>query len=386
MRQNINIMKDVTEYCSTRKIIHIDMDCFYAQVEERNHPELKNLPIIIGGPTPTRGVVCTANYIAREFGVGAGQSTYEAFKKCPNLRLIHPNFKLYKAISADIRKIFEQYTHKVQSIGLDEAYLDVTDVQACHGSATLVAQQIMSDIWNRTQLTCSAGVSFNKLIAKIASDWNKPNGLCVVPPDQRLDFMRSVPVLKIPSIGPKSARLLKSINLTTAQDVIASPLPILISILGVNKAIKIYQACHGVCHAEVEPFRLRQTFTSETTYYEPINFSGLVKAIDDLSVLFHHTFSALDPAHFYQRTITKAVLKFRDEHFNTKTKTIPITEEESRNLIKYRAWSYKSLKNITEHFEVFVNKDARIRLLGIGVRFKDSYAEQFELKLLNETY
>ena len=158
------------------------MDCFYAQVEERDHPELENIPIIIGGPTQTRGVVCTANYIAREFGVGAGQSTYEAFKKCQNLRLVHPNFELYKEISAEIRKIFEQYTHKVQTVGLDEAYLDVTDVQTCNGSATLLAQQIMVDIWNRTQLTCSAGVSFNKLVAKIASDWNKPNGMCVITP------------------------------------------------------------------------------------------------------------------------------------------------------------------------------------------------------------
>ncbi|EGQ9933740.1 DNA polymerase IV [Vibrio vulnificus] len=384
MLQNINTIKDITEYSPTRKIIHIDMDCFYAQVEERDHPELKNIPIIIGGPTPTRGVVCTANYIAREFGVGAGQSTYEAFKKCQHLRLLHPNFELYKAISAEIRKIFEQYTHKVQTVGLDEAYLDVTDVQTCNGSATLLAQQIMVDIWNRTQLTCSAGVSFNKLVAKIASDWNKPNGMCVITPEQRLDFMGSLPVRKIPGIGPNSARLLKSINLTTAQDVMDSHLPKLTGILGANKATKIYKFCHGICHAEVEPFRLRQTFTSETTYYEPLEFSGLEKAIDDLSVLFHHKFSALDHAHFHQRTIAQAILKFRDEHFNTKTKTIPLTKVESRDLIEHRAWSDESLEKLTEQFEVFVDKHASIRLLGIGVRFKDSHSEQFELRLLDE--
>jgi len=372
------------KYSPTRKIIHIDMDCFYAQVEERNHPELQNIPIIIGGPTPTRGVVCTANYIARKFGVGAGQSTYEAFKKCPTLTLIHPNFELYKAISADIRKIFQQYTQKVQTVGLDEAYLDLADVQACHGSATLLAQQIMSEIWTRTQLTCSAGVSFNKLVAKIASDWNKPNGVCVVTPDQRLDFMGSVPVRKIPGIGPNSARLLKSINLTTAQDVMDSPLPKLIGILGANKATKIYKFCHGICHAEVEPFQLRQTFTSETTYYEPLKFSELVKAIDDLSVLFHHKFSALDRAHFHRRMIAQAVLKFRDEHFNTKTKTIPLTNVESRYLIAHRAWSDESLNKLTDQFEVFVDKHAGIRLLGIGVRFKDSPSEQFELGLIDE--
>lgn len=384
MLQNINTTNGIAGYSPTRKIIHIDMDYFYAQVEERDHPELKNIPVIIGGPTPTRGVVCTANYKAREFGVGAGQSTYEAFKKCKNLRLLHPNFTLYKAISAEIRKIFEQYTHKVQTVGLDEAYLDVTDVQTCNGSATLLAQQIMADIWNRTQLTCSAGVSFNKLVAKIASDWNKPNGVCVVTPEQRLDFMRALPVRKLPGIGPNSERLLKSINLTTAQDIMDNQLHKLTGILGVNKATKIYKFCHGICHAEVEPFRLRQTFTLETTYYEPLEFRGLEKAIDDLSVLFHHKFSALDRTHFHRRTINQAVLKFRDEHFNTRTKTIPFTKVESRYLIEHRAWSAESLIKLTELFEVFVDKHASIRLLGIGVRFKDSHAEQFELGFLNE--
>ena len=371
------------EYSPTRKIIHIDMDCFYAQVEERNHPELKNRPVIIGGPTPTRGVVCTANYVARGFGVGAGQSTYEAFKKCPSLTLIHPNFELYKAISAEIRNIFRQYTQKVQSVGLDEAYLDIADVQVCHGSATLLARQIKREIWERTQLTCSAGVSFNKSVAKIASDWNKPNGVCVVTPDRRLDFMRAVPVRKIPGIGPNTTRLLASSNLLTAQDVINSSLPKLIGIFSANKATKIYRICHGICHAEVEPFSLRQTFTSETTYYDPLAFSGLVKAIDDLSVLFHHKFSALDRAHFHERTITQAVLKCRDENFNTKTRTIPLTELESRHLVAHRAWSDEALNKLTKQFVAFVNKDTNIRLLGIGVRFKDVQSEQYELGLIH---
>ncbi len=369
----------------TRKIIHIDMDCFYAQVEERNHPELKTQPIIIGGPTPTRGVVCTANYVAREYGVGAGQSTYEAFKKCPALKLIHPNFALYKAISADILKIFQQYTQKIQAVGLDEAYLDLTDVLAGKGSATLLAQQIKNEIWERTQLTCSAGVSFNKLVAKIASDWNKPNGVCVVTPDQRLAFMRAVPVRKIPGVGPNTAHLLKSSDLTTAAHVMDTSLHHLIGILGANKAKKIYEFCHGICHAEVEPFRLRQTFTSETTYYDPLKFGELVKAIDDLSALFHHKFSALDRAHFHQRTVAQAVLKVRDEDFNTRTKTIPLTKAESLYLMAHRAWPDDSVSRLTAQFEALVDKHAGIRLLGIGVRFKDSHAEQFELELVDES-
>lgn len=371
------------KYVAARKIIHIDMDCFYAQIEERNHPELINKPVIIGGPTSSRGVVCTANYTARKFGVGAGQSTYEAFKKCPTLTLIHPDFDLYKRISADINRIFFNYSQKVQSIGLDEAYLDLTDVQACQGSATLIAQQIMRDIWNCTHLTCSAGISFNKLVAKIASDWNKPNGVCVVTPEQRLDFMSAVPVRKIPSIGPNTAHLLKSIGLTTAQDVMDCPLPKLIAILGANKATKLFHYCHGICNAEVEPFRLRQTFTSESTYYEPLQYGELLSAIDNVSVLFHHKFSALAHAHFRQRMIGQAVLKYRDEYFNTKTKTIPVTKAESKYIMEHRAWSYESLNKLREQFEVFVDSNVGIRLLGLGVRFKDSHSEQFELGLID---
>lgn len=372
-------------YAATRKIVHIDMDCFYAQVEERNNPELKNKPVIIGGPSSTRGVVCAANYTARKFGVGSGQSTYEAFRKCPSLALIHPDFELYRRVSSSIHAIFVQYTQKVQAVGLDEAYLDLTGVKACQGSATRIAQQIMTEIWDRTQLTCSAGVSFNKLVAKIASDWNKPNGICVVTPAQRLEFMGAVPVRKIPGIGPNSAQLLTSIDLMTAQDVMECPLRKLSAILGINKATRIYHFCHGICHSEVEPFRPQKTFTSETTYYEPLQHSDLVQAVEDLSMLFHRKFSAMDRAHLFQRKIAQAVLKCRDQHFRTKTRTLSLTQFESKYLQEHRAWPGVSLARLTQEFERLVNPDAGIRLLGLGVRFEDSHPEQLELRLTDES-
>lgn len=384
MESKGNKQESHLKYTADRKIIHVDMDCFYAQVEERNNPELREKPVIIGGPTSTRGVVCTANYTARKFGVGSGQSTYEAFKKCPTLTLIHPKFDLYKRISADIRDIFFQYTNRVQSIGLDEAFLDLTNTSEFKGSATLIAKRIISEIWERTQLTCSAGVSFNKLVAKIASDCNKPNGICVVTPDRRLEFMKGLSVRKIPGVGPNSARMLHSINLKTAQDVMECSLPKLIPVLGANKATKIFHYCHGICYSEVEPFRLRQTFTSETTYYDLLRVTELDKAIDNLSVLFHHKFSALDSDHFQDRKIGRAVLKFRDEYFNTKTQTFSLSREESNFITTNRAWSDELLERIKANFKSVIGPQSEIRLLGLGIRFEDSHTQQIELGLVDE--
>ncbi|ORU76938.1 DNA polymerase IV, partial [Francisella tularensis] len=167
-----------------RKIIHIDMDYFFAQVEEKANPSLKDKPFAVGGTNPKRGVISTCNYIAREYGVRSAMPTAIAMQKCPNLILLNTDFAKYKAASAVIRDIFYSFTDKVEPLSLDEAYLDVTDVKEYKNSATLIAQAIKQEIFNKTGLTGSAGVAPNKLLAKIASDINKPNGLYVVTPKQ----------------------------------------------------------------------------------------------------------------------------------------------------------------------------------------------------------
>ena len=177
------------------------MDYFYAQVEERDNPSLKSHPVAIGGPSKTKGVLCTSNYIARKYGVRSAMPTFQAFKKCPELILIRPNFEKYKAASKKIHEIFSQYTSLIQPLSLDEAFLDVTHSSKCNGSATIIAQEIRRKIYEQTGLTSSAGVSFNKLISKIASDYNKPNGLTVVTPNDRLKFMNELSLRKIPGIG-----------------------------------------------------------------------------------------------------------------------------------------------------------------------------------------
>lgn len=367
------------DYSDNRKIVHIDMDYFYAQVEELNNPGLKNMPVIIGGPSPTRGVVCTANYVARTFGVSAGQSTFEAFKKCPSLTLIYPNFDLYREVSSEIHKILKLYSIKVQLVGLDEAYLDLTDSKIFCGSATLTAREIVNEIFEKTKLTCSAGVSFNKLVAKIASDWRKPRGMFVVKPAERVEFMRGVSLRKIPGIGPVSFQMLNSFGFYTAGDVMNSSLQVLSSAFGPNKATKIYQSCYGVCHSDVEPFRLRKTFTSEVTYYESLSRNEIDRAFYDVVAMFNYKFSILDSIHFENRIISGLILKYRNEFFVTRTRTIPLSKMEALYIKSNRNFSDGFLSELLDYFDGFCDDASRIRLLGIGVRFENESDRQISI-------
>lgn len=187
-----------------KKIIHIDMDYFFAQVEEKANPSLKDKPFAVGGTNPKRGVISTCNYIAREYGIRSAMPTAIAMQKCPNLILLNTDFVKYKAASAVIRDIFYSFTDKVEPLSLDEAYLDVTDVKEYKNSATLIAQAIKQEIFNKTGLTGSAGVAPNKLLAKIASDINKPNGLYVITPEQVDSFVKDLPVKKLFGVGKVS--------------------------------------------------------------------------------------------------------------------------------------------------------------------------------------
>ena len=167
-----------------RKIIHVDMDAFYASVEIRDNPALKGKPIAVGGKADSRGVISTCSYEARRFGIHSAMPSAEAKRRCPELILIPGRMSVYKAVSAQIREVFARYTELIEPLSLDEAYLDVSDCSACRGSATLIAEQIRREILEETGLTASAGIAPNKFLAKIASDENKPNGQCVITPDQ----------------------------------------------------------------------------------------------------------------------------------------------------------------------------------------------------------
>lgn len=215
-----------------RKIIHIDMDCFFAAVEMRDNPALRDIPIAIGGSRVQRGVISTANYPARKFGVRSAMPTGMALKLCPHLTLLPGRFEAYREASHHIREIFSRYTSLIEPLSLDEAYLDVSDSTHCHGSATLMAREIRQTIFNELALTASAGVAPVKFLAKIASDLNKPNGQFVLTPAEVPAFLKTLPLSKIPGVGKVSAAKLESMGLRTCEDVQKSDLAMLLKRFG----------------------------------------------------------------------------------------------------------------------------------------------------------
>ena len=200
-----------------RKIIHVDMDAFYASVEQRDNPDLRGKPVAVGGSSK-RGVVAAASYEARAFGVRSAMPSVTAQRQCPDLIFVKPRFEAYKAVSRQIRDIFARYTDLIQPLSLDEAYLDVTYDKQSIGSAVKIAKAIRAAIREETGLTASAGVSYNKFIAKLASDQNKPDGMCVILPEQGPEFVASLPVRRFHGVGPRTAEKLAKLGVNTGAD------------------------------------------------------------------------------------------------------------------------------------------------------------------------
>ncbi|MBU3004894.1 DNA polymerase IV [Paraglaciecola arctica] len=265
-----------------RKIIHIDMDCYYAAVEMRDNPEYRNVPLAIGGSTDRRGVISTCNYQARKFGVRSAMATAHALKLCPELVLVPGRMNLYSEISQQIREIFSRYTDKIEPLSLDEAYLDVSDCELFSGSATLIAEDIRRAIFEETQLTASAGVAPCKFVAKIASDENKPNGICVVPPDLLDEFVIALPLGKIPGVGKVTLGKLNDIGLHTCADVRHFPFEDLIKRFGKFGSI-IWDRSHGLDDRNLSLSRQRKSVGVERTLAQDIHSKEeCIKMLDSL--------------------------------------------------------------------------------------------------------
>lgn len=247
-----------------QKIIHVDMDCFYAAVEQRDFPELKGKPVAVGGKKEHRGVISTCNYEARKFGIHSAMSSAYALKLCPDLILMPGRMAVYKSVSQQIRQIFLRYTELIEPLSLDEAYLDVSHSNLYRGSATFIAKAIRQDIYTETKLTASAGIAPIKFLAKVASDLNKPNGQFVITPSELAEFVTRLPLNKIPGVGKVTSAKLAELGLHTCLDVQKAPKSLLLERFGKFGKLLIERS-YGIDSRQVLPNRVRKSVGIEMT-------------------------------------------------------------------------------------------------------------------------
>jgi DNA polymerase-4 len=301
-----------------RKIIHVDMDAFYASVEQRDDPSLRGRPLAVGGGGP-RGVVAAASYEARRFGVRSAMPGGQARRLCPELLFVPPRFEAYRAVSQQIRSIFERFTDFIQPLSLDEAYLDVTRNKLGIASATYVAQEIRRLIREETGLTASAGVSCNKLIAKLASDQNKPDGLCVVPPEQAEAFMAAMPVARIHGVGPVTARRMAALGIRTGADLKLWPIAALQRHFG-KSAAYFHGAARGFDDRPVREREVRKSISVEDTFATDIGAEDALLA--ELEKVATRLWSRVTAASALGRTVTLKI-KLGDFRILTRARTLP---------------------------------------------------------------
>ncbi len=300
-----------------RKIIHMDMDMFYAAVEIRENPELKGKPLVVGGSPESRSVVTTASYEARKYGIHSGMSCAEARRRCPHCLFIPPRFATYRRVSEQIRAVFLKYTNLVEMVSLDEAYLDVTENKLNEPSATKIARAIKDEIFQQTGLTASAGVAPNLFVAKIASDIHKPDGLCVVPPDQVLPFIRCLPVLRIPGIGKKTDAIMARLGIRTVADLAEKSRDFLEAEFGKFGAY-LHDIARGIDPRQVTPDWERQSYGAEQTFARDI--LGRDELLEYLKECAQRVFSELNQENKRARTLTLKI-KYHNFQIITRRKT-----------------------------------------------------------------
>ena len=335
-----------------RKIIHIDMDAFYASVELKDRPELKDLPVVISSHHP-RAVIAAASYPARKFGLRSAMSMSQAKKLCQQVLVIEPNFEKYRAVSTQIHQIFQRYTHIIEPLSLDEAYLDVTENLKNILSATEVAIQIRHDIFQVTGLTASAGVAPNKFLAKIASDWHKPNGICVIKPSQVQNFIQHLALKKIPGVGKVTQEKLKALQLETLGDLQQMNEAILIQHFG-KYGQQLYLYAQGIDERPVQTERERRQISKETTFD------------DDLILTECHNYwpKLIDQV---WASLEKKQLSARGVSAKLKLKNFQVLQHSKS--FKQPLENKQQLEDVLQQLliEMRISKHAQFRLIGIGV-------------------
>jgi DNA polymerase-4 len=301
-----------------RKILHIDMDAFYASVEQRDNPELRGKPVAVGG-SAARGVVAAASYEARRFGVHSAMPSVTAKRKCPDLIFVRPRFDVYRAVSLQIREIFAEYTPMIEPLSLDEAYLDVTENLKGMEIATEIATEIRAKIKAATGLNASAGISYNKFLAKMASDLNKPNGQAVITPKNGPTFVQGLPVKKFHGVGPATAEKMHRFGIETGADLFEKDLDFLVAHFG-KSGPYFYGIARGIDNREVRPDRVRKSVGAEDTFAEDVH--AYEPAREGIQPLIEKVWGYCQANGISAKTVTLKV-KYSDFQQITRSKTMP---------------------------------------------------------------
>ena len=352
---------------SGRKIIHIDMDCFYAAVEVRDNPSLLGKPVAVGGSPTGRGVVATCSYEARRFGVHSAMPMGLAVRKCPDLIVLSGRMSVYQEVSREIQAIFTEYTDLIEPLSLDEAFLDVSDSRQQQGSATLIASEIRERIVRQQGLTASAGIAPNKFLAKVASDWNKPNGQFVIRPQEVEAFVRALPVRRIPGVGSVTAAHMSRLGIETCADLQGWSADDLCVEFG-RFGSRLYELSRGIDHRPVSTSNIRKSLSVEDTF--GVDLPTLDACCAEIPALFAALERRLERAQQNQRLLMKSLfvkLRFHDFVTTTVQAGSSVLEQQLFITLLEEAWQRRRIP---------------VRLIGIGIQFGDPWMpEQLILNL-----
>ncbi|MFW2079200.1 DNA polymerase IV [Acinetobacter sp. ULE_I010] len=349
-----------------RKIIHIDMDAFFASVELRERPDLQNLPVVISSHHP-RAVIAAASYPARKFGLRSAMSMTQAKKLCPQVVVIEPNFEKYRDVSQQIHQVFQKYTHLIEPLSLDEAFLDVTENLQDIPSATEVAERIRTDIFKVTGLTASAGVAPNKFLAKIASDWNKPNGICIIKPKQVQHFIQDLPLKKIPGVGKVTQEKLKTLQLETLGDLQQIDENVLIHHFGkYGKQLFLY--AQGIDDRPVQSEKQRQQISKEITFDDDLTLEQCSPYWDQL---IERVWLSLEKKQMQARGVT-VKLKLKNFQVLQHSKSFKQALNSQQDMTQVMQILLNEMQ-IPEHYQ--------FRLIGVGLYQLTEQQDESQLSL-----